>query len=298
VCIACACIDDALIHAESRPGPSGGAPQSSLLAAEGSAVYLEQQWDLESARGSGGPGLSEALRAAARQQGGEVKKSVTDMVPPEFHKFLDVFDKGRSERLPAHRPHNLAIELEEGTTLPPTGKLYQLAPAELRSLKEFIDENLAKGYIQPSKAPCGAPVFFVKKKDGSLRLVVDFRALNAVTRPDSYPIPLTNELLDRLKAAKVFTTLDMRWGYYNVRIKEGDEWKTSFCTRYGQFEFLVMQFGLQNAPAAFQRMVNELFHDLVDVNVVLYLDDIIIFTEDPSQHDAQVAANQRNASSA
>jgi hypothetical protein len=135
--IARACIDDALIHAESRPGPSGGAPQSSLLAAEGSAVYLEQQWDLESARGSGGPGLSEPLCAAAGQtfsqslaedaacqQGGEVKKSVTDMVPPELHEFLDVFDKGCSERLPVHKPHDLAIELEEGTTLPPTGKLY------------------------------------------------------------------------------------------------------------------------------------------------------------------------------
>ncbi len=133
-----------------------------------------------------------------------------------------------------------------------------------------------------------APVFFVKKKDGALRLVVDFRALNSITRPDSYPIPLTSELLDRLKAAKVFTTLDMCWGYYNVCIREGDEWKTSFRTRYGQFEFLVMQFGLRNAPAAFQRMVNDLFHDLVDVYVVLYLDDIIIFSEDPTQHEAHV----------
>ena len=128
-------------------------------------------------------------------------------------------------------------------------------------------------------------MFFIKKKDGSLRLVVDFRALNAITQPDSYPIPLTNELLDRLKAAKVFTTLNMRWGYYNVRVHDGDEWKTSFRTQYGQFEFLVMQFGLRNAPAAFQRMVNGLFHDLVDVNVVLYLDNIIIFSSDPTKHD-------------
>ena len=128
----------------------------------------------------------------------------------------------------------------------------------------------------------------MKKKDGTLRLVVDFRALNAITKPDAYPIPLTNELLDWLKAAKVFTTLDMRWGYYNVRIWEGDKWKTSFWTRYGQFEFLIMQFGLRNAPAAFQRMVNKLFHDLVDVYVVLYLDDIIIFLEDPTQHNAHV----------
>lgn len=282
--IARGAIEDALRWAEEVPGPSSG-----------HRVFVEQQWDMESARGCCGPELrgaagstfaqSFAEEAARREKKSEL--SLEKMVPAEFHEFLDVFDKKRSERLPEHGPHDLAIDLE-GAVLPPTGKLYQLAPAELRTLKEFIDENLAKGYIRPSKAPCGAPVFFVKKKDGSLRLVVDFRALNAITRPDSYPIPLTTELLDRLKAARVFTTLDMRWGYYNVRIREGDEWKTSFRTRYGQFEFLVMQFGLRNAPAAFQRMVNELFHDLVDVYVVLYLDDIIIFSEDPSQHDAHV----------
>lgn len=231
-------------------------------------------------RGAAGRSFAQELAEEAAQKEAKPERSVEEMVPEEFHEFLDVFDKKRSKRLPPHRPHDLAIDLE-GDVLPPTGKLYQLAPAELWALREFIDENLKKGYIRPSKAPCGAPVFFVKKKDGSLRLVVDFWALNTITRPDSYPIPLTSEFLDRLKAAKVFTTLDMRWGYYNVRIREGDEWKTSFRTRYGQFEFLVMQFGLRNAPAAFQRMVNDLFHDLVDVYVVLYLDDIIIFSEDP-----------------
>lgn len=284
--IAHTAIDAALTHVES-------VEQSGMQREHG--VAFEQCWDGESVREAAGPNIraaagttfSQALAEEASQKQAAPPRSVEEMVPPEFHEFLSVFDKQQSERLPEHTSHDLAIDLE-GSTLPPPGKLYQLAPAELRSLKEFIDENLAKGYIRPSKAPCGAPVFFVKKKDGTLRLVVDFRALNAITRPDSYPIPLTNELLDRLKAAKVFTTLDMRWGYYNVRIREGDEWKTSFRTRYGQFEFLVMQFGLRNAPAAFQRMVNELFHDLVDVNVVLYLDDIIIFSSDPAKHDDEV----------
>lgn len=111
----------------------------------------------------------------------------------------------------------------EGAQVPTPGKLYQLAPAELCVLREFINDNLKKGYIRLLSAPCGAPVFFVKKKDGSLCLVVDFCALNAVTRLDTYPILLINKLLDRLKAAKVFTTLNMRWGYYNVRIHDGDE---------------------------------------------------------------------------
>ncbi|VDC04626.1 unnamed protein product [Peniophora sp. CBMAI 1063] len=218
----------------------------------------------------------------------EPVKSLEEMVPSAYHDYLDVFDKARSERLPPHREgHDIAIELEEGASIP-SGRLYQMSVEELSALKEFIDDSLRKGYIRSSSAPCGAPVFFVKKKDGSLRLVVDYRALNKVTIKDSYPIPLTQELLDRLKSAKVFTTLDMRWGYYNVRVREGDEWKTSFRTRYGQFEFLVMQFGLCNAPAVFQRLVNSIFHDLVDVTVVLYLDDIIIFSEDPSKHEEHV----------
>lgn len=282
-------IDRALVEALARE------EAGSLGAGEDVGLRLGQCWDEVSTRGPRGPELraaashtvSQTLAEEAVSDRGDSSKTLEEMVPVQFHEFLDVFDKQRSERLPEHRPHDLAIDLE-GEAPPPVGKLYQMSASELRALKEFIDDNLKKGYIRPSKAPCGAPVFFVKKKDGSLRLVVDFRSLNAITRPDSYPIPLTSELLDRLKAAKVFTTLDMRWGYYNVRIREGDEWKTSFRTRYGQFEFLVMQFGLRNAPAAFQRMVNDLFHDLVDVNVVLYLDDIIIFSEDPSQHDAQV----------
>jgi len=286
-------IDDALTHAlawEHHADLSGDSPSAPCY----DGLFVGRCLDDASYQNVDSP----ILRAAAdhlfsqplaeeAHAGSSAPCAVEDMVLVEFHDFLDIFDKQRSERLPSHKPHNLAIELE-GDVPPPVGKLYQMSSGELHALKEFIDENLAKGYIRPSKAPCGAPVFFVKKKDSSLHLVVDFRALNAITKPDSYPIPLTTELLDRLKAAKVFTTLDMRWGYYNVCIKEGDEWKTSFCTCYGQFEFLVMQFGLRNAPAIFQRMVNDLFHDLVDVNVVLYLDDIIIFLEDPAQHDDQV----------
>lgn len=125
-------------------------------------------------------------------------------------------------------------------------------------------------------------VFFVKKKDRLLCLMVDFSTMNMVTKLDAYPILLTNELLDRLKAAKVFMMLDMWWEYYNMRVREDNKWKMSFQMRYGQFEFLVMQFGLRNALVALQCMINDLFHVLVDVYVVLYLDDIIIFSEDPT----------------
>lgn len=265
------------------------------------SFFFEQTFNPDGdPRVAAGRTFSQQLAEEDRKNSDTPKQEVLveELVPSQYHDYLDVFSKQKSERLPPHRQYDLGIDLEPGAELPKVGKLYQMSSEELRALKEFIDENLAKGYIRQSKAPCGAPVFFVKKKDGTLRLVVDYRALNRVTRKDAYPIPLTAELLDRLKAAKRFTTLDMRWGYYNVRIRDGDEWKTSFRTRYGQFEFLVMQFGLCNAPAAFQRMVNDLFHDLVDVNVVIYLDDIIIFSENPDEHENHVREVLRRLRSA
>ncbi|KAF8752650.1 hypothetical protein RHS01_07611 [Rhizoctonia solani] len=129
---------------------------------------------------------------------------------------------------------------------------------------------------------------FVKKADGSLRLVVDYRKLNDVTHKNVYPLPRQDDLMAKLRSAKLFTKLDLRWGYNNVWIKEGDEWKTAFRTKYGLFEYLVMPFGLTNAPAAFQHFMNDLFRDLIDVTVVIYLDDILIFSEDPEKHPEHV----------
>ncbi|KAF8749409.1 hypothetical protein RHS01_10067 [Rhizoctonia solani] len=128
---------------------------------------------------------------------------------------------------------------------------------------------------------------FVKKADGSLRLVVDYRKLNDVHK-NVYPLPRQDNLMAKLRHAKIFTKLDLRWGYNNVRIKEGDEWKTAFRTKYGLFEYLVMPFGLTNAPAAFQHFMNNLFRDLIDVTVVIYLDNILIFSEDPKDHPTHV----------
>jgi hypothetical protein len=135
------------------------------------------------------------------------------------------------------------------------------------------------------KSPMASPVFFIKKKDGSLRLVQDYRALNAITIKNKYPLPLISELIEKLRGAKYFTKLDVRWGFNNVRMKEGDEWKAAFRTNRGLFEPLVMFFGLINSPATFQTMMNDIFRDLVAEGVVVvYLDDILIFTETMEQH--------------
>jgi hypothetical protein len=150
---------------------------------------------------------------------------------------------------------------------------------EQTEMDVFLEEALATGCSRQSKSPLGALVFFIKKKDGKLRFIQDYRTLNAITRKNRYPLPLIDGLIHRLKDACYFTKLDIRWGYNNVRIREGDEWKATFCTNRGLFEPLVMYFSLTNSLATFQTMMNEIFQDLITEGVVsVYLNDILIFT--------------------
>jgi hypothetical protein len=156
---------------------------------------------------------------------------------------------------------------------------------EQMEMDMFLEEALATGRIQQSKSPLGPPVFFIKKKDGKLCFVQDYRALNAITRKNRYPLPPINDLIHQLKDVRYFTKLDVRWGYNNVRICEGDEWKAAFRTNRGLCEPLVMYFGLTNSPATFQMMMNEIFQDLITEGVVsVYLDDILIFTNSLEDH--------------
>ena len=204
-------------------------------------------------------------------------------IPTPYREFSDVFSKAAALRLPPTRPFDHAIELEEDAS-PGYGPIYALSETERGVLKEFIDEHLAAGTIRPSQSPAGAPVLFVKKKDKSLRMVVDYRKLNRVTRKDRYPIPRINDLIERLGNASVFSKIDLRNAYHLLRVKEGDEWKTAFRTRYGSYEFCVMPFGLTNAPSSFQRFMNTIFGDLLDVYIVVYLDDILIFSSSLEEH--------------
>ena len=179
-------------------------------------------------------------------------ESLRNQIPPEYHDFLDVFSKSKADKLPDHNPtYDHHINLEEGKQ-PPFGPIYSLSEVESAALQDFLQENLACNFIRPSQSACGAPVLFVKKKDGSLRLCVDWRGLNTITKKDRYPLPLIPNLLDRLRGSRIYTKIDLRGAYNLVRIAPGDEWKTAFRTRYGAFDFLVMHFGLTNAPATFQ----------------------------------------------
>ena len=208
----------------------------------------------------------------------------TSIEPPkEYHSLRDVFLEEKSTELPEHGPQDLAIDLIEGQ-MPPFGPLYNLSEAELATLRVYLEKYLKRGWIRHSKSPAGAPILFVKKKDGTLRLCVDYRGLNSITVKNRHPLPLIAESLDRLARAKRYTTVDIGEAYHRLRIRQGDEWKTAFRTRYGHFEYTVIPFGLTNAPAAFQAYINQALVGLIDVICIVYLDDVLIFSEDPDEH--------------
>ena len=212
-------------------------------------------------------------------------KPTVDHIPAKFLRYSKVFSEKASHRLPQHQPWDHAIDLKPHTTMK-NGSIYRLTPKETAALKEYIKDHLERGYIRPSKSPMASPFFFVDKKDGKLRPVQDYRRLNDITIKNSAPLPLIPELIDKLQGARYFTKLDVRWGYNNIRIKQGDEWKAAFKTSLGLFEPLVMTFGLCNAPATFQSFMNKIFEDLIDDgHVVVYLDDILIFHSSLDQLD-------------
>jgi len=232
-------------------------------------------------------GIHYATELARQANAEKSSLSKEELVPQEFHEFLDVFDKQTAARLPRHRPVDHAIELIDDWTLKKQ-KQIRLNLPETQELKEWVAEQLAKGYIRPSTAGHAAPVFFVGKKDGTGRLCVDYRDLNSQTKKNAYPIPYTQELIDQLREAKYFTKIDLRNGYHNIRIKEGDEWKTAFIADRVLWESLVMNFGLCNAPATFQAFMNHVFADMIDICIALYLDDILIYSNERELHVEQV----------
>lgn len=222
--------------------------------------------------------LSIPVRAVAQGDG---------QIPPQYSDYLDVFSKSSADHLPPHREYDCAINLLPDAKLP-KGRLFSLSRNESKAMEEYIEENLKKGFIRPSKSPVGAGFFFVNKKDGSLRPCIDYRGLNKITVRNSYPLPLITDLFDQLKGARIFTKIDLRGAYNLVRIREGDEWKTAFNTNTGHYEYLVMPFGLCNAPAVFQDLINDVLRDFLGKFVVVYLDDILIYSPSLEVHRSQV----------
>ena len=185
--------------------------------------------------------------------------------------------------LPPDREVEFTIDLIPGTeptSIPP----YRMDPAELRELKAQLEELLRKGFIRSSISPWGAPVIFLKKKDGSLQLCIDYRQLNKVTIRNQYPLPRIDELFDQLQGSRVYSKIDLRSGYHQLRVQEGDVPKTAFRTRYRHYDFLVMPFGLTNAPTTFMDLMNWVFQPYLDRFVIVFIDDILVYSSSPKEH--------------
>ncbi|KAL0159211.1 hypothetical protein M9458_042936, partial [Cirrhinus mrigala] len=210
-------------------------------------------------------------------------------IPHEYHDLLEAFSKVRATQLPPHRPGDCAIELMPGA-VPSRGRIFPLSQPESEAMENYIKEELAKGFIRPSTSPASAGFFFVKKKDGGLRPCIDYRSLNEITVKYRYPLPLVPPALEQLRSAKYYSKLDLRSAYNLIRIREGDEWKTAFSTTAGHYEYRVMPFGLANSPSYFQAFVNDIFRDMLNRWVIVYIDDILIFSNTYLEHIQHVRA--------
>jgi hypothetical protein len=227
---------------------------------------------------------------------GEQQENETELqwlrriLPKEYSSYADVFSKEASNVLPPHRSYDHKIQIDDSTDKESLGycPLRNQSTQELQQIKQFLEENLHKGFIEPSQAPFASPTLFVKKPNGGLRFYIDFRKLNNLTRKDRYPLPLINETLARLSRAKIYTKLDIRQAFHRIRIDPESEELTTFRTRYRAYKCKVLYEGLTNGPATYQRYMNDILFDYLDDFCTVYLDDILIYSDDPLEHQAHV----------
>ncbi|KAJ9536400.1 LOW QUALITY PROTEIN: hypothetical protein OSB04_un000413 [Centaurea solstitialis] len=209
------------------------------------------------------------------------EKSIQDI--PVVREFPEVFPE-ELPGLPPPRQVEFRIDLVPGAG-PIAKSPYRLAPSEMQELSKQLQELLDKGFIRPSSSPWGAPVLFVKKKDGSFRMCIDYRELNKITIKNRYPLPRIDDMFDQLQGATYFSKIDLRSGYHQMRVREEDIPKTAFRTRYGHYEFLVMPFGLTNAPAVFMDLMNRVCRPYLDKFVIVFIDDILIYSQSKEDHE-------------
>jgi len=208
-------------------------------------------------------------------------------LPKEYHDLIKGFLPSEADVLPPHRPFDHKIELIPGA-MPPHLRSRPMSQPELRAIRKYLDEHLAKGFIRASTSPAAAPILIARKPGGGIRICVDYRGLNNITVKNRYPIPLIRETLDALTRAKFFTKLDITAAFNRLRIAPGDEWKTAFITRFGLFECLVANFGMTGAPSSFQHYINHTLFDILDKYVTAYLDDILIYSKSRGEHRRHV----------
>ncbi|GJW43285.1 putative reverse transcriptase domain-containing protein [Tanacetum coccineum] len=224
--------------------------------------------------------------SAKKEEDKSKGKQIKDV--PIVRDFPKVFPEDLSG-LPPARPVEFQIDLIPGAA-PVARAPYRLAPSEMKELSEQLQELSDKGFIRPSSSPWGAPVLFVKKKDGSFRMCIDYRELNKLTVKNRYPLPRIDDLFDQLQGSSIYSKIDLRSGYHQLRVREQDIPKTAFRTRYGHYEFQVMPFGLTNAPAVFMDLMNRVCKPYLDKFVIVFIDDILIYSKDKKEHEEHLKA--------
>ena len=212
---------------------------------------------------------------------------IDQKLPCQYHDLRDVFSKASSDILPLHRRYDLKIELEKDHNLG-FSPLHQYSAEELQACKQYLIENLSKGFIDSSQSPFAAPILFVQKANGGLCFCVDYRKLNAVTHKDHYPIPLLDETLAHISKAKIFTKLDIHQAFHHVCIDPASEDLTTFRTRYGCYKYKVVPFRLTNGPATYQQYMNDVLFNYLDDFCTAFLDDILIYSDNELEHEDQV----------
>ncbi|GJR18403.1 putative reverse transcriptase domain-containing protein [Tanacetum coccineum] len=224
--------------------------------------------------------------SAKKEEDKSERKQIEDV--PIVRDFPEVFPEDLPG-LPPARPVEFQIDLIPGAA-PVARAPYRLAPSEMKELSEQLQELSDKGFIRPSSSPWGAPVLFVKKKDGSFRMCIDYRELNKLTVKNRYPLPRIDDLFDQLQGSSIYSKIDLRSGYHQLRVREQDVPKTAFQTRYGHYEFQVMPFGLTNAPAVFMDLMNRVCKPYLDKFVIVFIDDILIYSKDEREHEEHLKA--------
>ncbi len=268
------------------PSKSGivGVKAHEMPCVGGSTIHfmLGKTWERECV---GGYDILCVMRVLDEYEHKEATNLVTspNCIKRVLDEFSDVMPKKLPEDLPLKKRIDHVIEVMPGVA-PPAKAPYRISHEELKELKVQLEKLFTKGYIKPSKSPYGAPILFVHKKDEMLRMCMDYKALNKVTVKNRYPLPRIDDLFDRISRVQVFSRIDLRSGYYQIRFAKGDEKKTACHTRYGSYEFLVMPFGLTNAPATFCSLMNDIFREWLDDFVVVYIDDILIYNGSMEEH--------------
>ena len=232
---------------------------------------------------------SEFVKTFLNNETKEVVNDIPAQIPEEYRDYAELFSESLADELPpVHTKYQCAIDFKKDAALPKAQKPYPVSFRQREVVEKYINDGLRKGTLRQSKSPIAMPMFLVPKKGGEDRPVVDFRLVNEIVVDNCHPMPCIDDIMSYLAKARIFTKIDLTNAYNLVRIREGDEWKTSFVCHLGQFEYTVMPFGIKTAPAIFQGMMNDVFSDLLGVSVLIYLDDILIFSEDSKTHTEHV----------